>query len=111
MEMAWNDLAGEVDKLKQSFPDFCLIHKFLKDGRNGEPVAARFVAVGTHTGVPFGFGPCEPIPAQGKKVINDPEEFHYFFRKGKICRIRVYPQGDMTGPSGFYTQIGGFPLL
>ena len=94
------------------FPDFqfsCDLMSY----HSGVVVLQGFQAGGTHTGAPFACGPCEPIEATGKVIVNDPEEVYLFFRRGeeKISRIIVCAKGEMTGPAGIYTQLGGFPLL
>jgi hypothetical protein len=81
---------------------------------NGVIILQGFRACGTHNGAPFGFGPFDPIPAEGMFVENDPEETYFYFQPNnhaQFCRAAWYTMGDMTGPSGLYTQLGGFPLL
>jgi len=111
--MSWDALAVEVSHIFASFPDFLFQYETV--GYTGASRASEVVVVpylqssGTHTGAPYALGPCEAIEAAGKKVLNDPEEFYFFFHGDKIARICVCPKGEMTGPPGLYTQIGGFP--
>ena len=112
MDMAWPHWVAEQEKIFASFPDFKFDYEKLEH-RSGAVVVRKVTCSGTHTGEPYGFGPCDPIEATGVKVKNDPEELCFFFREGeeKFCRITVYARGEMSGPAGIYTQLGGFPLM
>ena len=109
--MSWDAMAEELDKIFAAFPDFHFEYEHLGAAscKTSVVVVQNIQAHGTHTGAPYALGPCEPIEAKGKKVINDPEEFYFFFIGDKIARLCVCPKGEMTGPPGLYTQIGGFP--
>lgn len=111
-ELSWDCWSQAMEQLNESFPDFNVQYQNIVY-KCGAVVMQGFRAGGTHTGKPFAFGPCEPIETTGIKVLNDPEEILFFFHEGqdKIARFIVAPRGEMTGPAGFYTQLGGFPLL
>lgn len=112
MEMPFHVWAEEMERVDGSFPDIHFRYDRLASNC-GVVIMKGFRASGTHTGAPFSCGPCVAIEATGKEVMNDPEEACIFFREGedKIARMVVCPKGDNTGPAGFYTQIGGFPLM
>ena len=111
-EMSWKMWAEEMESLTASFPDFSFTCDSMSCDQ-GVVVLHRCQAKGSHSGAPYSCGPCEPIPAEGKKVMNDPEDIYVFFREGedKISRIVVCARGEMSGPAGIYTQLGGFPLV
>ena len=112
VRIPWRMWVEENYKVAASFPDFHFTcHEWVTTDCGVIVVHAQ--ASGTHTGAPYACGPCEPIDAAGSKVCNDPEEFCFFFREGqeKCCRMVVCAKGEMTGPPGLYTQIGGFPAL
>jgi hypothetical protein len=111
-ELAWKYWVEEMTKVNASFPDFAFQYESIVY-KCGTVVLRGFRAGGTHTGAPYTFAHCEPIEAAGKKVLNDEEEALFLFREGEhsIARIIIAPRGEMTGPPGFYTQLGGFPLL
>ena len=108
VEMPWDTVVIEFGNAVNSFPDLRFVHKVIscKETQEGAVVVVRLVTAGTHTGAPYAFAACEPIEAKGKKVVNDPEEYHYFFRDDKVHKIEVHPKGEMTGPAGLYTQLG-----
>eukprot|EP00934_Nitzschia_sp_Nitz4_P004659 Nitzschia sp. Nitz4//scaffold299_size22801//19256//19939//NITZ4_008539-RA/size22801-processed-gene-0.53-mRNA-1//-1//CDS//3329546354//4649//frame0 len=111
-EMSRDDFIEELQRVWASFPDFCLEGETFEVRADGLILARNFIPRGTHTGAPFAFGPYEPIPTSGKKVENAPENVCCKCREGKVCRyIVLYEEGDMSGPAGLYTQLGGFPLL
>lgn len=112
MEMPWHIWADEMKKMSASFPDFRISCDHVCYS-SGAVILQRFQAGGTHTGAPYAFGPCAPIDASGKRVANDPEEVYLFFKDGedKISRIVICAEGEMSGPAGIYTQLGGFPLM
>eukprot|EP00934_Nitzschia_sp_Nitz4_P000899 Nitzschia sp. Nitz4//scaffold345_size17508//16580//17173//NITZ4_008826-RA/size17508-processed-gene-0.14-mRNA-1//-1//CDS//3329548637//899//frame0 len=111
-EMNIDSFLEECQGVWDAFPDFAYNGKSIEMRDDGVVVAHRFVAKGTHTGKAYGFGPYDPIAPNGAAVENDPETSYFFFKQGKICKQVVsYIDGDMTGPAGLYTQLGGFPLL
>eukprot|EP00934_Nitzschia_sp_Nitz4_P004939 Nitzschia sp. Nitz4//scaffold299_size22801//20930//21568//NITZ4_008540-RA/size22801-processed-gene-0.54-mRNA-1//-1//CDS//3329546357//4929//frame0 len=111
-ELIRSDFFEELEKVWKSFPDFSIEGEYYEVRPDGVIVAHKFVPKGTHTGAPYGCGPYDAIPASGKKVVNAPETVYFYCRDGKVCRhIVIYNEGDMSGPAGFYTQLGGFPLL
>ncbi len=113
-------LAGfgeEAVKIWKAFPDFHLTcpHGFqVEKDDKGQLycITRKCVPNGHHTGAPYGFGPYEPIPPTNKYVKNAPETFHMYVNgDGKVYRVVIYAEGEMTGPAGIYQQIGGFPIL
>jgi hypothetical protein len=113
MEFIWEDFRETVENICRSFTDFNFRYTKMRHV-DGVIILQGFRACGTHNGDPFGFGPFEPLPAEGKFVENDPEEAYFYFQANnhkQFCRVAWYTMGDMTGPSGLYTQLGGFPLL
>ena len=109
-EFNWKDFAGEFPKLFLAFPDFNLRCTSMEAQDDGTVKLCVF-ASGHHTGEAYSFGPFEPIPATGKYVQNDPEEIVISFQGDKMSMQKIYPQGDITGFGGIYTQLGGFPIL
>lgn len=121
-EMRWNLLFEEGEKLFLAFPDFRIIAKVINEGSSSSPsqqqqdddtpsvVKMLLVSCGTHTGADYGFGPYPPIGPSGRKVVNDPEEVHFYLEGNKICKIVIYPTGEKTGLQGFYAGPGGFPI-
>lgn len=111
-ELTWNDFAGEAPKAFAAFPDLNLEHSHMEEREDGAIILRNLIASGTHTGEPYGFGPCDVIPTTGKYVKNDPEEIAIVFDEhNKMSRHEIVAKGEMTGFAGFYVQIGGFPLL
>lgn len=120
-EMDWSGYRDMLENnMYSSFPDFKNTHLAEKEemvltrSNNSDYVLQPFqiVASGTHTGTPFSaVGPCPPIPASGAYIELDPEDACVTFRDKKICKIEIKGQNDLTGPAGFYTKLGGFPLL
>lgn len=107
VELIISDLAEEVVKCYESFPD--QVFHYL-EARVVEPnvVVFKYQWTGTHTGKPFAFGPYDPIPAKGTFVVAvDPERCTITFRDGLIVMCRVDPEGPNTGWHGVYREIGG----
>ena len=69
------------------------------------------VCAGTHTGAPFTFlpGVFPPVPVTGKYCVNDEESLVLKINPetGKIRSMQVVGSGALSGPAGFYEQIGG----
>ena len=112
-EAEFDDYAREAQNVFDAMPDFNFRSKpgcmTLRD--DGVVVVENLIPNGHHTGKPYAFGPCEPIEAKGTYVENAPETLYFHFRNGKIYKQIVVAHGEMTGPPGIYTQLGGFPLL
>ena len=64
---------------------------------------------GTHTGKPFAFGPYPPIEPKGVVVQDEPIQLYLTIDEetSRIIHCDVQANGNMCGPPGFYTQIGG----
>ena len=113
-EAELEDYARESQNLYDAFPDFNVKHTVdnpITLREDGVVVIDRIVPNGHHTGKPYSFGPCEPIEPKGTYVENSPETIYLHFRGDKIYKQEIVSHGEMTGPPGFYTQLGGFPLL
>ncbi|CAB9514394.1 expressed unknown protein [Seminavis robusta] len=113
VEFSWEEWSGAHCHINASFPDFSFRYQQVND-KLGVVILTGFRASGTHTGTPFAFGPLDPIPPSGKFIENDPEQAYFYFRNDnhtQFCRVTWYTTGEMTGPDGFYTQLGGFPTL
>ncbi|CAB9512741.1 expressed unknown protein [Seminavis robusta] len=110
MELEYQDYAAEVNKLFEAFPDFSFKHELVEEHFDGKIVLHKMITSGHHTAKPYAFGPCPPIEATGKYVENS-ETIHFYFRGTKIIKQVVHADGEMTGPPGIYTQLGGFPAL
>ncbi|CAB9520644.1 expressed unknown protein [Seminavis robusta] len=114
MELGFNEMAAEVANMFDAFPDFNFRYDSSIDERRSDGVViwSDFVPNGHHTGKPYGFGPCPAIEASGKYVENSPETLYFHVNEqGKICKLVAECEGEMAGPPGIYTQIGGFPLM
>jgi len=115
-EMMFADYIEAVESVWKSFPDFHLSWQSIQEStdKKGKVVVTvkDCIPRGTHTGEPFGFGPYEPIEAQGTKIENAAETITvHLTPDGKICQWLVNVNGEMTGPAGMYTQLGGFPCM
>jgi hypothetical protein len=112
LEFNWEEWKEMLHNVANSFPDFKFRYTHVRHV-NGVIILQGWRFSGTHTKAPFGFGPFEPIPAKGKYLENDPEESYFYFQPNKhehFSKVSIYTMGDMTGPQGLYTQIGGFPM-
>lgn len=129
--MTLDGFLGEWAKIFRSFPDFYLRVEGGIDEQPDGTVIAVLNAGGTHTGTPYSFGPFPEIEATGIKVANDPEYVElgsviftrinslrhrrplnrrvcFTIEDGKIKKFAVESVGgELTGPPGLYTQIGG----
>ncbi|CAB9520646.1 expressed unknown protein [Seminavis robusta] len=114
MEMEFNEMATEIVKIFDAFPDFNFRFESSIDERKSDGVVvwSDFVPNGHHTGKPYGFGPCPAIEASGKYVENSPETIYiHVNEQGQIIKLVIECEGEMSGPPGIYTQLGGFPLM
>ena len=113
LDLRWEDMLEVLVNIAKSFPDMKFQYTNIRHV-HGVIILQGWQFSGTHTKDPFGFGPFDPIPAEGKFVQNDVEELYFYFQPNnheKFCRQSVYTNGEMTGPQGLYTQLGGFPML
>ena len=105
--------AREVAKgfcnLYRSFPDLHFSYKSIKETKPNCVFVDGIEATGTHTGEPYTFVPgvFPAIPAAGTRVKNDEESSLFKMRDGKIGTWEIVAFGSLTGPAGFYEQIGG----
>lgn len=103
------EMVEEMKNVTESFPDLSVRWNPCRETDDGK-VITTIVVSGTHTGKPYGFGPYPKIEATGIKCQNDSEEVTFTFgADDKISLIETKPLGKF-GPTGFYSQIGGFPL-
>lgn len=111
-EMEFEDYSREMENIFQAMPDVMFQYMtIVYNYTNNTVILQRMVTSGHHTDKPYAFGPCEPIEPTGARVRNSPETITYHFRDGKICKQVVHAHGEMSGPPGIYTQLGGFPLM
>lgn len=103
-----SELIGVVKMIRNSFPDL-VIATGEYEVKPGREVHMGFHQVfGTHTGVPFSFGPFPPIAATGILCANDPESFIFKFdTKNRVKLVYIRGSGNFSGPPGLYMQIGG----
>mmetsp|Transcript_2149 Transcript_2149/g.4692 ORF Transcript_2149/g.4692 Transcript_2149/m.4692 type:complete len:207 (-) Transcript_2149:104-724(-) len=104
--------SASVDVLKglnASFLDIKWEYDEMKEPRPGLVEVSGFRVSGTHNGAPYTFHPNFPaIPAAGKFCQNDEETMTLHINEhGKIEQIQIVALGILTGPAGFYEQIGG----
>ncbi|CAB9529408.1 expressed unknown protein [Seminavis robusta] len=111
MELEYQDFAAEVNKIFDAFPDFAFKYESIEEQADGAVVLRNLIPHGHHTAKPYAFGPCPPIEPSGQYVENSPETLYFHFNDSKISKQVVHAQGEMTGPPGIYTQLGGFPAL
>lgn len=124
MEVTVTDYLAEMKDVFESFPDLTFEYKAIElpPPRKGENVNTStptsciirgFAARGTHTGMPYGFGPFPPIPTSNQSVYIEPLDYRIQVDIGTGTILRVIAMDDrnvVSGPPGLYTQIGGFPL-
>ena len=115
-EMPAKEFYDTQHDMNQSFPDLHYHWKSMTiKGVNGpeskQPgtvvVVKRFFGVGTHTGKPYGFGPYPQVETTGKKCWDNNMDCTFVVQEGKICHVTIDAGGEVVGPAGFYTQIGG----
>ncbi|CAB9516591.1 expressed unknown protein [Seminavis robusta] len=118
-EMPASEFYGAVNETIQSFPD---IHFFWKSMKVQGPstnkskagmvvVVNDYYGIGKHTGKAYGFGPYPPVEPTGKTVRDENIEFTFTVSDGKIVDATIYAFGELVGPPGFYTKIGGVILF
>lgn len=105
-------LAHLVHSIHKSFPDVTFQFSGIKESpsKPNMVVVEGLYCSGTHTGAPFSHMPgFPPIPATGKSVQNDEENFYITLVNNKIELVEIVAYGTLTGPAGLYEQIGGNP--
>ena len=99
-----------------SFPDLHFFWKSMKiQGINSNTsrypgtvvVIKDYYGIGKHTGTPYSFGPYPPVEPTGTTVRDENIEFTFTVRDGKIVNATIYAFGEVVGPPGFYTKVGG----
>lgn len=112
-EFEFEDFVREFNQIFEAMPDFEFKYKYMVYNFIDNTVILHHMeSSGTHTAKPYAFGPCDAIEPKGTHVQNSPETMTlHFDQDGKICKQVVQAHGEMTGPPGIYTQLGGFPLL
>jgi hypothetical protein len=94
-----------------SFPDYDTEWDEMRDSKDNTVRIKNFVTKGTHTGEPFAFGPYPPMPAQGKKIRDNPVDVLVYIDKksAKIEKVRILSKPNVTtGPGVYYLQVGGY---
>merc|ERR1712176_1225567 len=112
-----NMLAREFyEAMKDTFDSFPNLHFFWRymriagiDMATGSTVVKikDYHGVGKHDGKPYAFGPYEAIPATGRIVRDNPIQLTLYVKNGKIIKCLIDAFGEIVGPPGFYTKIGG----
>ena len=100
----------EMLRLYPAFPDLSFTWQSVQamGDDDDQAILKGLRAQGTHTR-PYGFGPYPEIEATHVVCKNDPEDVIVWVNptNGKIRKAVFVPKGELTGPPGFYTQIGG----
>ena len=108
-EMLCQAFIDESQNLLKSFPDIHFTYEVVKDVVPNVAIVEKLQVTATHTGDPYGFGPYPRIEAKGCKIKNDREDMTVTIdpETGLITRMKVTAHGRLSGPPGFYEQIGG----
>lgn len=97
----------EMVRACKAFPDLSFTWQSVEAIGNDKAILRGLRAKGTHMG-PYGFGPYPEVEATQTVCRNDPEEITVWISpNGKIRKALFVPKGPLTGPPGFYEQIGG----
>jgi hypothetical protein len=109
VEILASDVVDVVSSTRKSFPDFYFKYDTIVEISPGIVLIKNVQPSGTHTGEPYTFGPYEPIPATGIKVVNDPEDFYITvdIDTEQVTFFRSVAKGPKVGPHSVYEQIGG----
>lgn len=107
------ELCNEMETLLRAFPGYIVKHSTAREVSPGCVIVEFVVASGTHTGGSYAFGPFPPVVASGKFVRNDRECYTFQLdERNRVTHCRVNcKDGILSGPGGFYEQVGGFPCL
>lgn len=109
--MSMKDFIESNHHVAASFPDLAFEYRKIEVIEGRKVVVSGFRGSGTHTGRPYGFAPFPEVPTSGIAVKNDPETFVFELNeKCEVRKLRIEATGEMSGPPGFYKQIGGFPF-
>lgn len=105
--MTIEEYTEEMKRACQAFPDLSFTWQSVEAIGTDQAVVRGLRAQGTHKG-PYGFGPYPTIEPTHIVCKNDPEEVTVWVSPhGQIRKALFVPKGQLTGPPGFYTQIGG----
>jgi len=102
-----------VNATFESFPNLHFFWRYMKiagiDSATGCTIVKvkDYYGIGRHDGKPYTFEPCEAIPATGITVRDSDVEIRFFVKDGKIMQMDIDAKGQLVGPPGFYTKIGG----
>jgi hypothetical protein len=101
--------AEGIGRLHASFPEIKFAYKSIEQKGPDRVVIEGIRCSGTHTGVPYSMVPgvFPAIEATGIACINDEERFWFNIKDNKIDTLEVVALGTLSGPAGFYEQIGG----
>lgn len=114
MSTAIGEFCTEMESIVMSFPNFDISFTTIAEKSFGIVVVEDGVATGTHTGAAYGFGPFPPVAKSHRTVRNDPERYEFHLDENQRithCRVCCRDEGALSGPAGFYEQVGGFPCL
>ena len=112
-EMRARDFHEAMEDTFASFPNIHFFWKYMRitgiDPKTQSTIVevGDYFGVGKHEGKPYAFGPYEAIPATGITIRDKKILFTFFVKDGKIRKATVDAFGDIVGPPGFYTKIGG----
>ena len=108
-KMSCDSFMEENRMVLKCFPDINFAYKSVKDIAPNVAFIDKLCVTATHTGAPYGFGPYPAIEPKGYKIKNDPEDTTITIdpETGLITRMKIVAHGRLSGPPGFYEQIGG----
>lgn len=106
--MGVQEYVEEMVRCSRVFPDLQFDYESIECNGQDQAIIKGLRVSGTHQG-PYGFGPYPEIPATQIKCQNDPEDVFLWIdpADGKITKVKFIAKGKLTGPPGFYQQIGG----
>jgi hypothetical protein len=115
-EMPAREFYQAMKDIYASFPDLHFFWRSMKvQGTNSSTsrnpgtvvVIKDYYGIGKHTGAPYFFGPYPPVETSYLTVQDAIIELTFTVRDGKIANVTIYAFGEVVGPPGFYTKIGG----
>eukprot|EP00934_Nitzschia_sp_Nitz4_P000395 Nitzschia sp. Nitz4//scaffold134_size62860//35847//36380//NITZ4_006330-RA/size62860-processed-gene-0.90-mRNA-1//-1//CDS//3329535502//395//frame0 len=96
-----------VGTIQASFPDIILTYDKIEEIEDGIVKITNLRSRGTHTGVPFAFGPYPAVDTTNI-VVEDNCQVFFTVKKGKLVKSVVETEeGELMGPPQYYFKIGG----
>lgn len=105
----YESVSGTFD----SFPNLHFFWRYMKISGVDPETGCTIVKVkdyygeGRHTGTPYTFEPFPDIPATGINVRDANIELQFLVKNDKVAKMIIDADGQLVGPPGFYTKIGG----